>query len=102
VDVDERRFATAAAAANPVSAQAHASLADSFLLVTVRSGAVTEGTWPRPAWGFDPEWIDAEDLNDAIAEYREAIRLDPTLWYVRRHLGNVLVFKGEIENALVE
>jgi tetratricopeptide (TPR) repeat protein len=102
VDVDERRFATAAVAANPSSAQAHASLADAFLLITVRTGAVSSSKLLRPSWGFDPEWIDAEDLNDAIAEYREAIRLDPTLAYVRRHLGNVLMFKGEIENALAE
>ncbi len=29
-----------------------------------------------PIWGFDPKSVKAENLRDAIAEYREAIRLD--------------------------
>jgi tetratricopeptide (TPR) repeat protein len=47
-------------------------------------------------------WVDAEDLDEAIAEYRESIRLDPTVAYVRRNLGNLLMLKGEVEAALAE
>jgi tetratricopeptide (TPR) repeat protein len=55
-----------------------------------------------PIWSFDPEKVDVEDLRDAVAEFREAIRLDPTLVYLRRPLANVLILKGEIENAVLE
>ena len=55
-----------------------------------------------PIWEFDPEKVDAQDLRDAFAGFRESIRLEPTLAYVRERLANVLVLKGEIENARVE
>jgi tetratricopeptide (TPR) repeat protein len=61
-----------------------------------------EGDQSRPGWGFEPEWVDPKDLGEAVAEYREAVRLDPTLAYVRRNLGNLLMLKGDIEEALKE
>ncbi len=102
VDVDGRRFATAAVAANPSSPHAHAALAELLVPLLLSTGICRFGELPRPQWGFDPEWVDAEDLNDAITEYREAMRIDPTVVYVRRNLGNLLTFKGEIENAVAE
>jgi len=102
VKMDRIRFATAAVAANPLSAHSRASLAEALVPILATTSTAWMGKWPRPVWGFDPEWVDAEDLNDAIAEYREAIRIDPTLAYVRRNLGNVLMLKGEIENAVAE
>ncbi len=99
---DRLRYATAAVAANPLSAHAHAALAEALVPILASTSTAWMGKLPRPIWGFDPELVNAEDLNDAIAEYREAIRIDPTLAYVRRNLGNVLMLKGEIENAIVE
>ena len=102
-NIEELRYTTAAVAANPLSPHAHAALAEALMPLSV---STSHGVgWPplQEGWcGIDPEWLDAEDLNDAIAEYREAIRLDPRLAYVRRNLGNVLMLKGEIENAVAE
>ncbi len=130
--LDKVRFATAAATANPSSAHSHANLGDALLPFGATGGSmwIIEVTHehiinndanpayltPRwglrtgenkqirigPVWSFDPEKVDVADLNDAIAECREAIRLDPGLAFFRRSLGDVLVLKGEIENAVVE
>jgi len=102
VTIDSLRYATAGVAANPLSAHSHASLAEALLPILASTSGALMGKWPRPCWGFDPEWVDAEDLDDAIAEYREAIRIDPALAYVRRNLGNVLMLKGEIGNAVAQ
>jgi len=98
--IEKLRYSTAATAANPSSPHAHAALAEVLVPFSLTTSICRVG--PRPYWGFDPEWVDAEDLNDAIAEYREAIRIDPSVAYVRRNLGNLLTFKGEIENAVAE
>jgi serine/threonine-protein kinase len=58
--------------------------------------------WAGPSPPIEPKKADLEDLDDAIAECIEAIRLDPTQWYVRHRLGNALLLKGEIEKAVAE
>jgi tetratricopeptide (TPR) repeat protein len=77
-------------------------LAEAFVPLLALTSIAWFGDPPRPTWGFDPEWVDPKDLDEAITEYREAIRLDPTLAYVRRNLGNLLILKGDIEGALKE
>ncbi len=58
--------------------------------------------WAGPVSDIDPKKADLTDLDDAIAECREAIRLDPTQSFVRHRLGNALLLKGEIEKAVAE
>jgi serine/threonine protein kinase/Flp pilus assembly protein TadD len=101
--IEELRYTTAAVAANPLSPHAHSALAEALMPISVSTGHNVG--WPpiREGWsGIDPKWVDPEDLKDAIAEYREGLRLDPKIAYVRRNLGNLLTLKGEIENAVFE
>jgi len=127
--MDKVRFATAAVAANPSSAPSHANLAFDLLpsgafegvtwrVVTSTENPLPDDFGPRPRWALkigendfvwagpfssiDPKKADLENLDDAIAECREAIRLDPTQGYVRHRLGNALLLKGEIEKAVAE
>ncbi|MBC9883152.1 tetratricopeptide repeat protein [Bradyrhizobium sp. INPA01-394B] len=57
----------------------------------------------RDAWAFDnrgAEYGDRGDLDRAIADFTEAIRLDPKLDNVYRHRGLALVRKNEYGRAI--
>jgi tetratricopeptide (TPR) repeat protein len=52
--------------------------------------------------GFGPNSVQAENLRDAIAEYREAIRLDPSDAKHRAEYAVALILQGSIEQAITE
>ena len=43
----------------------------------------------------------AGDVEGAIAEYREALRIDPDFYYAHQSLGHALRSKGQLEEAIV-
>ena len=45
---------------------------------------------------------DKGDLDGAIAEYREALRLEPSFFFAHNNLGNDLAAKGDLDAAIAE
>ncbi len=129
-EIDKIRFCTAAVTAKPESARSRSSLADAFLpvglggglmwsFVTLAPGTDKPGSDPDlPRWGlktkdsgtilmgpslgFGPNSVKAENLRDAIAEYKEAIRLDPSNAEHRTEYAVALILQGTVEQAITE
>ncbi len=128
--VDKTRFSTAAVALKPNSPNAREDLAQSFIpdIMGLRTfyviysgdsapdfGAPNFKT-PRwgltnkdgvtikygPIWGFDPEEVDAERFIESVSEFRVAIRLAPDIALFHSELADVLMFQGEIDQAVAE
>jgi eukaryotic-like serine/threonine-protein kinase len=129
-EIDKIRFCTAAVTAKPKSARSRSFLARAFLpgrqdgnLMWVSTTTTGEqkpddepffmprwglktkynGTiWMGPAWGFDPNSVKAENLRDARAEYKEAIRIDPSNGDFHREYAGALILQASIEQAITE
>ena len=129
-EIDKIRFCTAAVTARPKSARSRSSLASAFLpggtgghlswtlstlahaekpgsdetglprwgLKTKNNGTILMG----PTSGFDPNSVKAENLPDAVAEYKEAIRLDPSNAHYHRDYAGALISQGSMEQAITE
>jgi eukaryotic-like serine/threonine-protein kinase len=67
-------------------------------LKTKNNGTILMG----PTWGFDPNLVKAENLRDAIAEYKEALRLDPSNTNDHRDYADALILQGNIDQAITE
>jgi len=128
-EIDKIRFCTAAVTAKPKSARSHSSLAGAFLPVrlngnlgwvftTLAPGEKPDSDPDLPRWGlktknngtilmgptlfFDPSSVKAENWRDAIAEYKEAIRLDPPNAEHHRAYAAALTLQGSFEQAITE
>ena len=61
-----------------------------------------QGILIGPMWKFEPSDITPEALNDAIAEFRAAIRMAPHDPAIHMDLAHALVLKGEYDDAVKE
>ncbi len=67
-------------------------------LKTKDSGTILMG----PIWVVDPTSVKAENLRDAVAECKEAIRLDPSNADLHRDYAVALILQGNVEQAITE
>jgi adenylate cyclase len=108
-----------AIAIDPSYAQAHSILAFSLSLANSWSWQPSESVL-EPAWDFaqnavrldvDDPWAhlalghlhrQRRELEDAVAEFQNAVALNPNFAFAPTHLGLALCFLGRSEEALVE
>ena len=109
-----------AIAIDPSYAQAHSILAFSLSLANSWSWQPSESVL-EPAWDFaqnavarldvDDPWAhlalghlhrQRRELEDAVAEFQNAVALNPNFAFAHTHLGLALCFLGRSEEALVE
>jgi tetratricopeptide (TPR) repeat protein len=108
------RFASAAVALHPDNAWAHMALGDAMLPWREALQSQTTLIWGFtysypfqfggiPTWHIRSKYLNSLSFDEAIEEYRVAVRIEPTEPHVRCVLGRALIQKdGALDEAITE